>query len=104
MILNYLLFLVLVNSAIVLSKYCIFSSFISSLAPEIAHIFIHGPELSPEEIQRCLEYADVYAFGVLVSEILTGYYEVKAYKDDKSVAISKYSVLIFIILHFILIS
>lgn len=37
--------------------------------------------MKPEEVQRLLLHADAYAFGMLVIEILTGYFPLLRYKD-----------------------
>ena len=38
-----------------------------------------------EEVQRLLLHADAYAFGMLVMEILTGFYPVVVYKNGRQV-------------------
>ncbi|KAK8827004.1 hypothetical protein WA577_007505 [Blastocystis sp. JDR] len=59
---------------------------------DIGNILHRAPELydvetkdriDPEEMRRILIHADVFAFGVLISEILTGCSECKMYKGDK---------------------
>ena len=39
--------------------------------------------MQQEEVQRLLLHADAYAFGMLVMEILTGYYPIVLYRDGK---------------------
>lgn len=48
---------------------------LSSRAPELIKVYNGSEVITPEKIDNMLS-ADVYAFGVLISEILTGY------KDD----------------------
>ena len=48
--------------------------------------------MDPEELRRILIHADVFAFGVLISEILTGCSECKMYKGDKESALDNISV------------
>lgn len=67
-------------------------SFMHSQAPELRDILIGNKNLTPNMIQRYLQSADVYAFGILVGEILTGYCEVIAYKGDESREIYDYNV------------
>ena len=40
--------------------------------------------VEPEEMRRILIHADVFAFGMMISEILTGCSECKMYKGNKS--------------------
>ena len=73
-----------------------------SRAPELLDVLLGGEEISPDEfqrrplssdeIQRRLQCADVYAFGILVGEILAGYCEVMAYKEEKSYELTPYCV------------
>lgn len=53
-----------------------------SRAPEIYYMETKD-YVEPEEMRRVLIHADVFAFGMLISEILTGCSENKMYKGDK---------------------
>ena len=53
-----------------------------SRAPELYDVETKD-RIDPEEMRRILIHADVFAFGVLISEILTGCSECKMYKGDK---------------------
>ena len=53
-----------------------------SRAPELLRVDI-GERIKPKELKRILIHADVYAFGLLISEILTGCSECYAYKGEK---------------------
>ena len=53
-----------------------------SRAPELYDVETKD-RIDPEEMRRILIHADVFAFGVLISESLTGCSECKMYKGDK---------------------
>lgn len=57
--------------------------FIYSLAPELYKILLEE-EMDPKEKHEMLVKSDVFALGVLISEILTGMIETKVYKDNET--------------------
>lgn len=54
-----------------------------SRAPELYKID-YRVKMDSDELKKTLMKADVYAFGVLVGEILTGYLETTTYKGNQS--------------------
>lgn len=54
-----------------------------SRAPELYKID-YRVKMDSNELKKTLMKADVYAFGVLVGEILTGYVETTTYKGNLS--------------------
>ena len=58
-------------------------SYDCSRAPELYKID-YRVKMDPNELKEILLKADVYAFGVLVGEILTGYLETTTYKGNMS--------------------
>ena len=64
-----------------------------SRAPELYKLE-YKEEIDPKEKVEMLRKADVYAFGVLISEILSGVLEVTAYKGNQKQLISATNVIV----------
>ena len=52
-----------------------------SRAPELWRILVEVETMDANEVHRIMLHADAYAFGLLVSEILTGCIPESVYKD-----------------------
>lgn len=65
------------------------SSLTRSCAPEVLNVELEGDEM-PEDKRKCiLLHADTYAFGLLISEILTGCMSHTMYKKESNGNVKK---------------
>lgn len=64
---------------------------IHSRAPELYKLD-YKEDIDPKKKQEMLLKSDVFALGVLISEIITGLIETKVYKNNDSKVLSVYNV------------
>lgn len=74
-----------------LAQYYIFILLIHSRAPELYKLD-YKEDIDPKKKQEMLLKSDVFALGVLISEIITGLIETKVYKNNDSKVLSVYNV------------